>query len=987
MPITCNDRDHSKTIKLELLPIRVATRRKLINSGYSTLDELLTLDVDALDSILSIDETNELLVQLDLYKRDQDSFFRMLDTMKEARKQDGKKVTKPAKQSSAKSKIQTTQVLRGASNAFIQYPEARFLKAFNTRAYSAISVTADNAEEAIVSEALDALSIDIPNLRSNVIKLFKIYRSFSRSGTSSVGAVRTLLNEAPDAFLIYMVDSAQRNFTGTSVWVSVFDELGITDQASEIEIKKGIYERISYWGFKVYKSSESALRYFYTLLLHAGLAETDWISIWDKLLIPVAKDIRIGRLPFGSYPTALDLIRLASNENGPYHLANKSASNLLTKAPEIVGPLLEEALDIASSYVDSAALGDKTYMIPRKTLPSVAMDALRAATQPKKYVAANKPSLIYFSAAELRLDATNSDKPMVLHWDSMRFPEHYVGTSIQYEINGMPLAIGSVKPGVGVAQIEEVSINLPPEVTYEIRVSLRGDKVSSKELTSSQTIKANKPGVYEFVTAPDGTLRQKKHALRKNRDIHYLLAPGYSIKPVSGMTLLNTESLANDFCIKTFSVEQAASAEIIDASSTCIFAWCEGFKTQIDRSQTIGQNGRGDDLYPYSQGHSKGKFNVTLPAIEVKSLTKNFNRRQIGIQCYCDDKQVAVQAREIRGSEQQIEAISVRLDQSDIPNFVDSGTLRIIYKPTKQKILEYRFSVVPIKCISLDSATLSDTAIIAKYKLDASRSCAYKKDRCTATIRPSEAVFFEVPLSDEYLSILVSPASTNPSPAIECHILLAGLAITFPKLPSSDPTCLPDKHTLEDLPATSGEVIIHAMGRRSHRGIYASLGYTPLLYKMLPTSSLYRVNPFLPIGQTSAEDGINAVNLSLLISYLNGAMPKDGKLPNCELELAKLYRGYALGNVSILANYDGASVCFDHSVTYDLTARIRYKIGRKYKILQDNINIEAGHDRFLLSRASLLRLNSKKTLRLEIVTRDLFGDVDYSNAQVVTIKR
>ena len=166
------------------------------------------------------------------------------------------------------------------------------------------------------------------------------------------------------------------NFTGNSAWKPALTELGVKDFQTEKVIPRLLYERIGYWDFRTYEESETSLQYFYTMLLHAGLAASDWESIWSRLMLPLAKDMRKGKLPGGSYPTADELIKLANDKYSGYYLANRSAQNLISKAPEIIGGLLTSALSVATTLFDSSTGDGDQVMMSSELLPGLAMDVM-----------------------------------------------------------------------------------------------------------------------------------------------------------------------------------------------------------------------------------------------------------------------------------------------------------------------------------------------------------------------------------------------------------------------------------------------------------------------------------------------------------------------------------------------------------------------------------------------------------------------------------
>ena len=119
--------------------------------------------------------------------------------------------------------------------------------------------------------------------------------------------------------------------------------------------------------------------------------------------------------------------------------------------------------------------------------------------------------------------------------------------------------------GLDFAILEEANIKLEPKRTYDVEVELsEGGNPTRSRLYSNQSFKANRPGVFEFIRTEDGVLRQKTRPLRRKRDVYCLVAPGFSIVPGSGMTLINKETISGNYSIQIFEMDQMGCAEVHD---------------------------------------------------------------------------------------------------------------------------------------------------------------------------------------------------------------------------------------------------------------------------------------------------------------------------------------------------------------------------------------------------------------------------------------
>lgn len=925
-------------IPLKSLRIDIKLKRQLLNSGFMTLGEVFAKSPKYLDCTVGQDVTDSILSMINIYKKHPEALKKMLlpsQSRKEHKIQDAEEVIRSVT-------MQTPSIPQHAHHEQqrIRYighlpicRESDALREFEKRVHSTIKIIADHSEDAFLAEALEMNTTEIPKLRLNIQSIFERSRKCSHS-SSSIGAVHALAHEVPDSFLLYMLDSAQRNFTGNSVWKQAFAELGIKDNLSEQEIPKLLYERIRNWGFRTYSEEETEFRYYYTVLLHAGLAESDWISIWSRLILPLAKDINRGRLPNGTYPTTNDLIELSSDKMGGYYLANKSASNLLDKAPEVTGPLLFSALGVAENLVASASRGNNSMMMSSNNLPSLAMEALRTVLSSDSTPIGNSNrSLVYLPPAELRLDTVEHDRPLVLHWNETRLPMSYVGRKVWYTVNGIPMATRTVLTGVSYAILEAVTIKVEPAGTYDVEVEMSNPEGSkTNRLFSSQTFRKNRPGIYEFIRSSDGIIRQKIRPLRRKRDVYCLVTPGFRISTQHGMTLINKEQFANGYEVLTFDMDPLGCGAVYDQSGIQVSAWCEGFKVTVDRSQVIGENKSGADLYPLVLRPDGLGYNDALPAISIEGLAQDFDAKQLNVSCVCDGTRVSIKrANILRNSEEGLRVVSLRLDQSNVPQFVESGNLYVTHEPTGRQVLNYHFSVTPIRKISLESVRNVLSTLVATYSISVESHC--ELIRGDSVIQPckEKPAHIEALLSDEFISMVVRPPDENSDTSITAHVFAAGIDVNTPSIEQDYSRRILDRHILEEMTRESGVVTIKSRGRRSHRGVFLSLGLLPCFIKStLPITSTYKVSPFSPLPDAGPEDGKKPAILTLTISFDNGYRRATEKESSCRVNLISVLLGYGLGTYKLNSDLRESRLVFSQPVDYDLSLRFsRLKNGRE----------------------------------------------------------
>ena len=1010
-------RDTLWSIPVGNVKIDTQLRRKIINTGIKTLGELFDLSEQELDARIGPDATDEILSLAETYVSDPAGFAKRITSTTKASRSVSRKSTKPIVAPATRPTLTPpgTKPRAGRTRSVVAPPTrpfsgpsakpqerrakynghlpssnaSRWLVDFERKARAAISVVADHAEDAFIAEALGAISGDVIELRSCVKSVFALSRKASPTG-SSVEAARALMHEVPDSFLLYMLDSVQRNFTGNSAWKPALAELGVKDYQTEQVIPKLLYERVSYWGFRTYAESETSLQYFYTMLLHAGLAASDWESIWTRLMLPLARDLRRGKLPGGSYPTADDLIKLANDKYSGYYLANRSAQNLIAKAPEIVGSLLTSALRVATTLVDSSTGNGNKIMMSSEQLPDLAMEALRAVLHAEESKAGQRASrIVYFPPAQLRLEVANGESPIVLHWDKTRFPKEYIGQTVTYRVNGKLLFETEVLTGIDSAVLEEVSIRLMPERAYDVEVELSAaDSPQIGRLYATQSFRANRPGVYEFLRTSDGSVRQKVRPLRRRRDVTCLVAPGFSIVPRGGMELVNTDSLPGGYSVQTFKMDVMGCGEVIGPRGEQASAWCEGFKVTVDRSQVIGEGKGGSDLYPFFGTADGESYNSALPSIEIDSLAEGFNGRQLEIECVCDGRRVSVKRTTMErvGMNGQ-KSVVLRLDQSMVRAFVNDGQLRVRHKESGRAILSYRFAVVPIMRLALKSARITaDDIVMATYSVFADRACEIRRGASTAKAYRSVPSFVDAPLSDEWLSATVSPIGNGEDPAVEVHVFLAGIDVSGPKATRGKGVMVPDRYDLAEMPDSYGALRIESKGRRANRGAYLALGSVPRLYKMLPIAASYLIMPFAPLPEARSEDSERPTELRLVLSYACGYRGEERE-PSCSLHLGSVLLGYGFGKCRLVAAGKGRSLKIEKPVEYDLAVRLTKAVGRRESPLGEVISLPAGSTSIPLPREASEILVGRRHIVATFATEDLFGDVDFANGQRFEIRR
>lgn len=577
----------------------------------------------------------------------------------------------------------------------------------------------------------------------------------------------------------------------------------------------------------------------------------------------------------------------------------------------------------------------------------------------------------------------------MLHWDRTRFPKEYIGRNVTYRVNGERLLEAEVLSGVDSAVLEEVSISLKPERAYDVEIELSAaDDSQLGRLYATQSFRANRPGVYEFLRTSDGTVRQKVRPLRRRRDVICLVAPGFRVVPKAGMTLVNTDSLPGGYSIQTFDMEVMGCGEVLDPRGEQASAWCEGFKATVDRSQVIGEGKGGSDLYPFIGAADGDSYNAALPSIEIEGLTEGFSDRQLDIECTCDGRRVSIKRTTVdRPGPDGTKSVILRLDQSMVRAFVNEGHLRVRHRESGSAILSYRFAVIPIRRIALESARITaNDDVMATYAVVVDRACEITHGEDTSRAHRSAPRYVDAPLSDEWLSATVSPLGDGEDPSVEAHVFLAGINVSGPKATRGDKDIMADRYDLAEMPDSYGTLSIECKGRRNSRGAYLSLGAVPKFYKKLPVASSYRITPFSPLPSAWNEDGETPTELALALSYECGFRSEESR-SSCTLGLGSLLLGYGFGRCRLVSTATGRELRLDRPVDYDLAVRLTKVLGGREYPLGEVISLPAGETGIPLPREASEALVGRRHIVVTFAVEDLFGDVDFENGQRVEIRR
>lgn len=176
---------------------------------------------------------------------------------------------------------------------------------------------------------------------------------------------------------MYVADKARNVYCEGNLWGNFFGELGIHDSNAQSLFKQTFTNHIERRGMPLYARDEETNYYFYTALLHGGLSADSWSNLWDKCILPLAKEIEEGSYGFGADMDGHSIIKELKNPKSRFS-PKKVVLNILEKAPDsTIAPLFEASMRVALQVENAKKAKGGYAMLSNFGLPESAMEALR----------------------------------------------------------------------------------------------------------------------------------------------------------------------------------------------------------------------------------------------------------------------------------------------------------------------------------------------------------------------------------------------------------------------------------------------------------------------------------------------------------------------------------------------------------------------------------------------------------------------------------
>lgn len=928
------------SMPLRELSISRPLLKDLMGAGAHNLAEAFELDDRTIVEKLSDQSDDELMGYFDLFNENPDALAKKLMQKKQAR---------PATSSNQSSKIsprepnsnrkepndsnsrstrnvaqRAPQRLRSTAlpTAFYLLPQQPFsnnLIAFEQEAAKEFKRLDDHASEAIVAEVFPAFELQMDDYRESWQEFFAYYgeRYAARRAFDIIEAT------LPCSFVIVVADAARRLHEGRTVLEHIYTEFSIDSQYAQGRLKSLFMNVIQQHGMQTYSSDEAFTYYQHTILLHAGLSMEAWRSLWEDTLLPLARldDVRQAYDGMG-------ILRRALESGGSYQVSNKGVRHMLAKAPPAsIASLLESSLNAARQYERFAKESTDTALISNEGLSGEAMQALLQVVEHKQGLAARKTlgktlqrggggastrAFYWMNDPSLFLDLRRSEKPVCVKIEGQRLSSDFADRLFEYYVNGKLIGVKPAKQSIHGCMLESYSVWVEPAEQYAVEIKIMQKVARNKRRSIASRITYfvdEREGVFEFVGAPgDDVLRYSKKSYRHGKAVRkaYLVYPGYFIERGNATTPVPTVNLDGDFSTVAFEAKPGSTATVVAPDGRKV-AWLqEQFSTSIHRPWVMGSLS-GKDLFGLSHLLSEGDYNNYLPYIEIIAPESQDALADLDITCMCDGKPCYPYARttgvhglednddfEVEGSR-----VFINLALTITPSLIEDGRLLIKHRSTGETILDYRFAVLPINGLRLDTIGWGNGTYMARYSFACCGPTIARDSlaQCSTPKNEGERIEFRAPLKDESGTVELVFKDGGVEKSLMPRFMLAGMSIEPPACWDNASRSI----SFDDVVQEDGKMRISVLGNRTweavSRGFLLLCGGVPIA--CVPDISNTQHNEtdvFAPlleqtISYTKLGEEEPANALSLMVFY--GWPENNGESPRaCEIVLGQLRQSF-----------------------------------------------------------------------------------------------
>lgn len=989
-------------------------RRVIKRAGFDTLLEVLDLSENEIDNLFEWRYADAIIELQERYRTNPEEFAATVLQKRETKARDmGKTLSKTRL---IPRKPDSSAVVRACNfgdgpTALPPMPFSDALKGFEKRARDAFDDLDDRFDDVMVYQAFEEFSTDLDELSDAFAKMFSYY-----SGQPRV-ALGLINRHLGNAFAVYVANRARNVYSDGNLWGNFFGDLGIHDSNVQGLFKQTFANHIERRGMPLYAREEEANYYFYTALLHGGLSADSWSNLWEKCILPLAKEIAAGHCGFGGEMDGHSILKELKNPESRF-APKKSVLNILEKAPDsTIAPLFEASMRVAAQVESSKQAHSGYTMLSNFGLPEAAMDALRESQEQKDATRSRSAGfsrekrqreqrLVYLPMASLQLDL--AEGTVSIRWPRQQFPLHFAGARIDYYVDGKMELSSEFGVSVGKCILEASCITVKPQARYDVELKLMQKDAQTDEYQEvsslDQTFTRSKPGCFEFIKDAKGLyrLRGRNERITRKRRIAYIVKDGYRIEPGQGMHAVSEYETSGGWDgaqIFIYDVEPGSAGSVINnLTGEEIAVWQERYVAKIDKRRIIGETSDGVDLYGYvpcGLGTNGGLPSVTIEALDgINALD------DLDITCVSDGQRISI-PRHVMWSEDYGSSTAAQIaivpQESNLFDWhIEECLIEARQRSAEGKVVfRYRFAVVPIRDFKPMSISLDFSVAVAEYGFQAVLAIDVmgvqeENESVCAWGRYSAKTL----LKDEFLCLRIR--SIESGKETNARLALAAINVEMPdslmRVSKERPVCLAD--ALE-LGPSAANFKISSYGWRYNRAVIVRLGLKPVFLKELKQPGVHEFNLFRYTASFLQADDSAPSRLPLTLSIIYGDdviqdygddVTREYSRPAwTDIELLDCAEGIGISGWRLLVTAEGNHVLrFDGQPVCDVCFEFKRKVGGK---LVAESSAEAGATELVLPPSVVRLLDTQKAIIVEMSPSDWLGDAQREYATKFTLKR
>lgn len=1007
--------DRGNIERLKVTPVtelnlgRASIRRVIKRAGFDTLSDLLDLSDKEIDDIFEQRDADAIIQLQEQYRANAEEFASAVLQKREIDKEAVSKLISrdrascPALRKSGASTVVRSHFSCDGLTELPPKPFSDVLRDFEKRAKETFDGLDDRFDDVMVYQAFEEFLTDLDELSDAFTQIFKYYSGQPRAALGLID--RHLRN----AFVVYVADRSRNVYEDGNLWGNFFGDLGIHDSNVQGLFKQTFANHIERRGMPLYARDEEANYYFYTALLHGGLSVDSWSNLWEKCILPLAKEIAAGRYGFGGEMDGHSILKELKSPESQF-TPKKAVLNILEKAPDsTIAPLFEASMRVAAQVESSQKSRSGYTMLSNFGLPEAAMDALRE-TQEQKAIAGsrsvNSPRekrqggqrLVYLPMASLQLDLAEGIVSM--RWPRQQFPLHFAGARIDYYVDGKRELSSEFGVSVGKCILEASSITVKPQARYDVELKLMQKDAQTDEYVEAgslnQTFTRSKPGCFEFIKAAKGLyrLRGRNERITRKRRIAYIVKDGYRIEPGQGMSAVSEYETTGGWDsthIFIYDVDPGSAGSVINnltGEETAV--WQERYAAKIDKRRIIGETSDGVDLYGYvpcGLGTNGGLPSMIIEAVDGLSALDDLD-----IVCVSDGKKISM-PRHVMWSDDYGDSATAQIalvpqESSLFDRHIEECLVEARQRSAGGKVVfRYRFAVVPIQDFRPTFISFDFGIAVAEYGFQAVLAVDVEGAQGeTESVNAWGRYAAKTLLKDEFLHLRIR--SSESGKETDAKLALAAIDVEIPSalmhVSEKRPVCLAD--ALELGPSAANFRIV-SYGWRYNRAAIVWLGDEPVFFKELKRPGEHEFNLFRRAASFQQADDSIPSSRPLRLSLVYGDDVTQGFLKSAwaDVEILDCAEGVGIFEWRMLVTANGDHILrFDGEPVCDVCFEFKRKAGGK---IVAEVSVDTGASELVLPSSVVRLLDAQKTIIVELSPSDWLGNAQWEYATKFTLKR